>query len=139
MGVIVTRPSYNDGRLLLETKTNHCSLKTIYQGLSVDNRQLHDDQSSNARKNENIKAQIDLKYLLKVIQALNPLSIKQTIIAITKRTCVTIHARLDSLNHDDDDDDNNSKNSLSRITFYLCVYLDDDDDDDDDDESSDDD
>eukprot|EP00486_Rosalina_sp_Unknown_P002484 CAMPEP_0201566270 /NCGR_PEP_ID=MMETSP0190_2-20130828/5953_1 /ASSEMBLY_ACC=CAM_ASM_000263 /TAXON_ID=37353 /ORGANISM="Rosalina sp." /LENGTH=326 /DNA_ID=CAMNT_0047984767 /DNA_START=118 /DNA_END=1098 /DNA_ORIENTATION=- len=123
----------NDGRLLLETKTDHCSLKTIYNGLSVDNRQLHEDQSSNARRNENIKANIDLKYLLKVIQALNPLSIKSTIIAITKRTCVTIHAHLlthgaNNINRNDDDDDS----SLSRITFYLCVYLDDDDDSDDD-------
>ena len=138
----------NDGRFLLEISTDHCRLKTIYGGLALENKHIHNQQSSNQRRNEYIKAQIELKYLLKVIQALNPLQIKQTIIAITKKTCVTVHARLtdhqhrnnrnntnnnnnDELNEDQQDENNNGGDKLSsRVTFYLCVYLDGDDDDD---------
>lgn len=131
----------NDGRLLLEIKTEHCSLKTIYQNLSVNNRELHHDQNSEERRT-NVSAKIDLKYLAKVIGALGPLSIKQTVIAITKKTCVTIHARLsDNMPVEDDQnvDSQTSEDAMSaRVTFYLCVYIDDDDEEEEDEEESDD-
>eukprot|EP01083_Nonionella_stella_P287275 977774_1 len=130
----------NDGRFLLEIKTEHCALKTIYQNLSVNNEQLHNDQTSEQR-NTNVCAKIDLKYLLKVVQALQPLQIKQTVIAITKKTCVTIHARLMDYGMMDNAEDSQDANEAlsSRITFYLCVYIDDDEDEEDEDEEDEDD
>eukprot|EP00484_Ammonia_sp_Unknown_P026653 CAMPEP_0197035704 /NCGR_PEP_ID=MMETSP1384-20130603/13426_1 /TAXON_ID=29189 /ORGANISM="Ammonia sp." /LENGTH=352 /DNA_ID=CAMNT_0042465797 /DNA_START=8 /DNA_END=1066 /DNA_ORIENTATION=+ len=120
-----------NGKFLLQYQNEHCSVKTFFLKLGLDNKALHDQQDSIQREREHVRACVDLKFLLKVIQALAPLQTQQIVIAITKKTCVTIHARLaDHLQEEeekglfDDVEDDEDVNS-ARVTFYLCVYIDD--------------
>ena len=125
-----------DGRFLLQIKTQHCALKTIYRNLNFDSAQ---------KRKKTASAQIDLKYFIKVLSALNGLECKQTLIAITRKLAVTIHARLKYANCNDNNDEMDEEreelndDNSARVTFYLCVFINDDDesdDDDDDDEES---
>lgn len=111
----------DDGKLMLQIQTDHCALKTIYQNLGVSNM----SQSSNGLPH-NVSARLSLRFLAKVISSLIPLElhIQQAVVAITKATCVTIHARLvDRVRRRDEDGD--EEQLSARITFYLCVYVDD--------------
>merc|ERR1712232_157008 len=111
----------NDGRFLMAIKTEHCALKTRYENMNYSKPSQHETVSCSAK--------IDLKYLMKVIAALNGLATQSIRIAITQKLAVTIHARLPYRNpnehaNGDEDSQMNDENS-ARITFYLCVYIDD--------------
>jgi len=114
-----------DGQFLLEMKNEHCSIKTIYQNLGMEDKGLH--QAGAGNDMQSVKACVDLKNLLKVIHALQPLYVQQTVIAITKYACVTIHAHLKDFIGNDTNEMSGSGNDLelARITFYICVYLND--------------